>query len=94
MNNKKDDITPDSMEKLLQKAPAKKPKAVVKNHISEILRNKNMTQSELADLSDMYPAHLSEIINHTRKGITLPIALKISEALGMPVEDIFYLPTN
>jgi transcriptional regulator with XRE-family HTH domain len=94
MTTENHDLEPDSMEDLIRKPKAKKPKAVVKNRISEILRSKNMTQAELSDLSEMYPAHLSEIINHTRKGITLPIALKISGALQMPVEEIFYLPTQ
>jgi len=60
------------------------------NKIREILLNKNMTQQELADLAlDGNTGHLSRIINGQRRCISLPIAMKISIALNLPVEQVF-----
>jgi DNA-binding XRE family transcriptional regulator len=60
------------------------------NKIRQILLDKQMTQQELADLAlDGNTAHLSRIINGQRRCISLPIAMKISLVLGMPVEQVF-----
>ena len=60
------------------------------NKIRQILLDKEMTQQELADLSlDGNTAHLSRIINGQRRCISLPIAMKISRALGLTVEEVF-----
>ena len=71
----------------------KKPKEKLhSNNIRKILNNIGMSQQELADLSlDGNSAHLSRIINGQRRCISLPIAIKISNALGYPVESVFQL---
>jgi plasmid maintenance system antidote protein VapI len=48
-----------------------------------------MSPQELADISGILPSHLSKIINGQRRCISLPVAFKISIALGMSIEDIF-----
>jgi DNA-binding XRE family transcriptional regulator len=49
-----------------------------------------MSQQELADITlDGNAAHLSRIINGQRRCISLPIAIKISNALQRPVEEVF-----
>lgn len=71
-------------------AKAKKPKSkMYSNRIKEILRETGMSQQELADIIETNPAHLSRIINGQRQCISLPIAMKIAEALNHTVEDIF-----
>jgi len=81
-----------SIDELLKKAKPKKPKESVSNRLGVILSQQNMTQAELSELTELYPSHISEIISGKRKGVTLPIALKIAKALKMKVEDIFFEP--
>jgi DNA-binding Xre family transcriptional regulator len=81
-----------SLDDLIKKPKAKKPKDGISNRIEEVLIEKNMTKQELADLTDLYPSHISEIASGKRKGVTLPIAIKIAKALDMKVEDLFFTP--
>lgn len=72
----------------------KKPKEkMYGNRIKEILLERNITNQELADLSGLRHSHLSRIINGHRKCISLPIAIKISQALKVSVEDVFIYQT-
>ncbi len=59
------------------------------NRIKAILKEKGMTQHELAQMTGIEPSHVSKIILGKRRCISLPIAFKISEALKKPIEDIF-----
>ena len=87
---KNKEIKSYSLEEMLKKAAAKKPKeALTGNRIREILDHRDMTQAELSDLSGVPTQHLSRIVNNQRKCISLPIAIKIARALDLPVEDIF-----
>jgi DNA-binding XRE family transcriptional regulator len=62
------------------------------NKIRQILIEMDMSQAELADLAlDGNAAHLSRIINGQRRCISLPIAIKIANALKRPVEEVFVL---
>lgn len=81
-----------SIEELLRKPKPKKPKEAVSNRLGIVLAELEMTQAELSELTDLYPSHISEIISGKRKGVTLPIALKIAKALNKKVEDIFFEP--
>ena len=75
-----------------KKFKSKKTKSkMYSNHIKSILVEIGMSQQELADIMDTNPAHLSRIINGQRKCISLPIAIKIAQALGRPVEEIFQI---
>ena len=76
---------------------AKKPKEKLhSNNIRMILERIGMCQQELADIAlDGNTSHLSRIINGQRRCISLPIAIKISKALKMSVEEVFiYKPEN
>jgi len=69
----------------------KKPKEKIhSNRIRQILAQIGMSQQELADITlDGKSGHLSRIINGQRRCISLPIAMKIANALKMPVEEVF-----
>jgi DNA-binding XRE family transcriptional regulator len=60
------------------------------NRIKIILEEINMSQQELADIAlDGNASYMSRIINGQRRCISLPIAFKIAQALGKPVEEVF-----
>ncbi len=60
------------------------------NKIKEALKeNDSMTQQELSDLVGTTKEHISKIINHKSNGISLAIAMKISEVLKRPIEELF-----
>lgn len=59
------------------------------NRIKAILTEKGMSPQELSDIAGVLPSHISRIINGKRRCISLPIAIKISQALEMPVESVF-----
>lgn len=68
----------------------RKKSTIEYNRIREVLREKEMTQQELADISlDGQTGYLSNIINGHRKAISLPNAIKIARALGVTVEELF-----
>lgn len=79
-----------TLDDMLEKPKAKKQKEGTLNNLGQILLEKGMTQQELADLTELFPSHISEIISGRRKGVHINIAIKIANALDMPVEDIFY----
>ena len=57
------------------------------NRIKMILKELEMTQVELADLAlNGDVVHLSKIVNGKKRCISLPIAIRISRALKLPVE--------
>lgn len=69
---------------------AKKLKGEIShNLIAEILKEKGMSQQELADIIGADQSHVSKIMRNERKQISLPMAIRISEALGKPVEEVF-----
>jgi DNA-binding XRE family transcriptional regulator len=59
------------------------------NRIKVILEEIEMTQQELADITELNASHLSKIILGKRRCISLPIAFKISNALGKTIEEVF-----
>jgi DNA-binding XRE family transcriptional regulator len=65
------------------------------NRIKIILEEIGMSQQELADIAlDGDASYMSRIINGQRRCISLPIAIKIAQALGKPVEEIFVYKAN
>lgn len=65
------------------------------NRIRIILEEIGMSQQELADIAlEGYTSHLSRIINGQRRCISLPVAIKIANALNRPVEEIFIYKNN
>jgi len=74
----------------LSKSKEKKPKEkLYGNRIRAILKEKNMSQAELSDISGIPKSHLTRIINGQRRCISLPIAIKLALALQTPVENLF-----
>jgi transcriptional regulator with XRE-family HTH domain len=73
-----------------EKKPRKPKDKIHSNRIRIILEEIEMSQVELADLAlDGDCSHLSRIINGQRRSISLPIAIKIANALKRPVEEVF-----
>lgn len=73
-----------------KKRVVKKPKSkIYSNRIKAVLNETGMTQQELADRIETNPAHLSRIVSGQRKCISLPIAIKIAQALDRTVEELF-----
>lgn len=74
-----------------QEKKEKKPKEKLhSNRIRVILQEIGMSQQELADIClEGRTSHLSRIINGQRRCISLPIAMKIANALQRPIEEIF-----
>jgi transcriptional regulator with XRE-family HTH domain len=72
-----------------KKAPRKNKERIYGNKIKMILKEKEMTQQELSDLSGVKTSHLSKIILGKRMCVSLPTAFKISIALKKSIEDVF-----
>jgi len=68
------------------KKPMKPKEKMYGNRIREILMSKEMSPQELSDITGIVPSHISRIINGKRLSLSLPIAFKIAEALGEPIE--------
>jgi transcriptional regulator with XRE-family HTH domain len=81
----------------MNKKKQRKPKEKLhSNRIRIILDEIGMSQQELADIAlDGDASHLSRIVNGQRRSLALPTAIKIAQALGKPVEEVFiYKPEN
>ncbi|MEM2138822.1 MAG: helix-turn-helix transcriptional regulator [Candidatus Woesearchaeota archaeon] len=61
------------------------------NRIKEVLKQKNMSQQELADKCGISKHHLSMIVNNKKPNLSVPIALKISKALKTNIDDLFII---
>lgn len=59
--------------------------------LTEILKERNMTQKELAELTEIRPAAISELANNQRRSINREHIERIAEALG--IKDISELIT-
>ena len=70
----------------------KKPKEKMEgNRIAELLKIKQMSQTNLCQLSGLSASHVSKIMNNKTLCVSLPIAYKISLALDEPIENVFIL---
>lgn len=62
--------------------------------LEAILKNKHLTQKEVADMSNEYPQRIYEFIKGTRK-FTIKASLSIEKTLGIDIEGFFVkLQTN
>lgn len=59
------------------------------NRVMELLKEQEMTQQELADITGVGRTHITKIIQGKRRCISLPIAFKIARALNKPIEEVF-----
>jgi len=69
--------------------PKKAKDKLHSNNLLQILKQQEMTQQELADITGIGKTHLTKIIKGQRRCISLPIAINIAMALNVPIEQIF-----
>ncbi len=62
----------------------------MKNNIYYVIREKNMTQTELAQIVGIRREYLNRIINR-KVTPTVPLGMRIAKALSMHVEDLFII---
>lgn len=60
------------------------------NVISQVIREKRMTQAELARIVGVKREYMNRII-HQKIIPTVPLGMRIASALGVSVEDLFIL---
>jgi len=65
----------------------------VKNRLKEILYNRGIKQTWLAEQVNITPTTLGNIL-HNRYNTSLEVALKLAFVLNLKVEDIFELSDN
>lgn len=82
------------MENQRVKKARKTKEKLLGNNILSLMDKKGMIAKELSDLSGLAPSFISRIIHNQRMCISLPVALKISIALGEPVETVFTYKRN
>ena len=73
----------------MRKITHKLKSTIYGNRIKAILKEKDMSPQELSDITGIFLSHISIIISGKRRGISLPIAFKIAEALNSKIEDVF-----
>ena len=61
------------------------------NRIYKVLRRKNLTQGELAEIIGIRREHLNRII-HRKITPTIPLGMRIAKALEVKMEYLFILP--
>ncbi len=64
------------------------------NRIQALLEIKGISQADLGRMTGLDKAHISKIINHKTKCVSLPIAYRIAIALDEPIENVFILKFN
>jgi len=62
---------------------------MVKNKLKEIIAKRNIKQSELVEITGVTKGTISNIVNNKFEP-SLSVAVKISNYLNMPFEEIFY----
>ena len=60
------------------------------NNISKVIREKRMTQADLARLVGINRAYINRII-HKKITPTIPMGMRIANALGVSLDDLFIL---
>lgn len=58
---------------------------------AEKLREAGLTQARLAEIAGLVPQHLSFVVLGRRPNVSVTVALKIADALGVTVDDLFEL---
>ena len=64
---------------------------IVENNIKEILKEQGKNQAQLARALGVADTCINRVIMGHVSNVTVGTALKYSEALGVPVEEIFFL---
>jgi DNA-binding Xre family transcriptional regulator len=67
---------------------------LVKNRITEVLRKKGMKPTELAAKTGLSDSYISRVTSRHVANITVITAFKISNALDVGIEDVFFIVKN
>jgi putative transcriptional regulator len=67
-----------------------KERKTLDNNIHRVIREKNMTQGDLAQMVGVRREYLNRIINR-KITPTVPLGIRIARALEVPVEELFIL---
>ncbi len=63
---------------------------IIRKNIKKIRKSKNLTQQQLADLTDLSREYICDIENESRcKHFTIAILGRLSKALEIPITDFF-----
>ena len=62
----------------------------MENNIYKVIRQKNMTQADLARIVGVKREYINRIINR-KITPTVPLGLRIANALSVPVEELFFV---
>jgi putative transcriptional regulator len=62
----------------------------VNNNINQIIRQRKMTQADLAKMVGVKREYINRIINR-KVTPTVPLGMRIARALEVPMEDLFVL---
>jgi putative transcriptional regulator len=62
----------------------------MENNIYKVIRQKNMTQADLARMVGVKREYINRIINR-KITPTIPLGLRIANALRVPVEELFFV---
>ena len=60
----------------------------MKTKIKQLLQEKGMSQTELADITGIQMSEISKLLNNKRRSISLEKAVKISKALGLDINQL------
>jgi putative transcriptional regulator len=60
------------------------------NNIYKVIRDRNMTQADLAKMVGVKREYMNRIINR-RITPTVPLGMRIAHALDLPMEDLFLI---
>lgn len=60
------------------------------NNINQVIRRKKMTQADLAKMVGVKREYINRIIN-CKVTPTVPLGMRIAQALEVPMEDLFVL---
>ena len=58
---------------------------------AEKLRERGLTQTRLAEIAGLAQQHLSFVVLGRRPNVSVTVALKIADALGVKVDELFEL---
>ncbi len=63
---------------------------IVRDNIRKFRKERNLTQQNLADMTDMSREYICDIENESRnKHLTISVLGRIAEALGVPIGGFF-----
>lgn len=77
-----------------KKKAKRMPPKIHANYIVKLLKERDMCQQEFADILGISKGFMSLIIRGKKRYMSLPMAVRISRALGCNVEEVFSIKTE